>query len=147
MFCINCFHPTTKVTNSRPNKKQAAIWRRRHCPSCNLTFTTNERPIINENRKIRGQGGTASLFNPGRLILSIAAAFTHAPETGKEVAYWLARTVENELATQRETLSADDIAAITHKVLKKFDELAAIQYAAQHQLITFVRRRGRPSVS
>jgi hypothetical protein len=35
-----------------------------------------------------------------------------------------------------------------HAVLKKFDEVAAIQYAAKHQLIVSVatKRRGRPSL-
>lgn len=148
MFCISCFNPTTKVTNSRPSKKQAAIWRRRHCPVCGLTFTTNERPVLGESKLIsEGNGKSKKPFNPGRLTLSIARAFSHSPDTAKEAAYWLAQTVENELSTQRESLSTDDITANTHKVLKNFDELAAFQYAAQHQLITSVRRRGRPSVA
>lgn len=104
--------------------------------------------MLGESRLIRGGDSNGKKpFNPGRLTLSIARAFSHSPDRAKEVAYELAQTVENELSTQRESLSTDDITATTHKTLKNFDELAAIQYAAQHQLITSVRRRGRPSVA
>jgi hypothetical protein len=43
--------------------------------------------------------------------------------------------------------SIDDIAAITHTVLKAYDPMAALQYAAQHRLITTKRRPGRPSTA
>ena len=41
----------------------------------------------------------------------------------------------------------DDIAAITHSTLKAYDPMAALQYAAQHELITMKRRPGRPSTA
>lgn len=146
MFCINCFHPTTTVANSRPHKKQAQIWRRRHCQHCGATFTTYERPSLADNKPISLPNGKTDTFNAGKLILSIAKAFTHAPEEAQTSALWLAQTVEDILSTQRQVITPEDIEAATHHVLKQFDELAAVQYAAQHQLISSVRRRGRPSL-
>jgi transcriptional regulator NrdR family protein len=86
-------------------------------------------------------------FNLGKLIISIANAFTHEPRESTYNALWLAQTVEDTLSTEQETITPEDIAAVTHAVLKRFDALAALQYAAQHRLISSTRqRRGRPSL-
>lgn len=145
MFCINCFHKTTSVANSRPRKKQPQIWRRRYCPNCKKTFTTYERPSLSENKPISLNDGEKDTFNLGKLILSISKAFTHAPQEAEYNALWLAQSIEDTLSTQCQTLTPEDIEATTHAALKRFDELAAVQYAAQHQLISSTRRRGRPS--
>jgi transcriptional regulator NrdR family protein len=145
MFCINCFNSTTAVANSRPNKKQPLVWRRRKCAKCGTIFTTYERPSLAENKPIQLRNGKEETFNLGKLILSISKAFTHAPLEVEYNALWLAQTVEDTLSSQREVITPDDIEATTHAVLRRFDELAAIQYAAQHHLITATRKRGRPS--
>lgn len=135
----------TKVTNSRPRKKQPAIWRRRVCPQCGSYFTTYERPSLADNKVIYLANGHTSTFNLGKLILSIAKAFSHMPQEAEYNALWLAQTVEDTLSTEHTTITAEDIEAVTHTVLKRFDELAAVQYAAQHHLISSTRKRGRPS--
>jgi transcriptional repressor NrdR len=145
MFCINCFHSRTTVTNSRASKKQPQVWRRRQCPKCETIFTTHERPSLSANTPVHLSNGTADVFNSGKLLLSIAKAFTHAPEEAQYNAMWLTQTVEMTLSTQQPHLTPEDIEAAVHQVLKQYDELAAMQYAAQHQLILSTKRRGRPS--
>lgn len=147
MFCVNCFNPITNVVNSRAKKKQPLVWRRRRCGKCNTTFTTHERPSLADNKHVYLISGEAREFNLGKLILSIAKAFAHAPENAQYHAYALAQTVENLLSTQAQVITPGEIAAMTHSVLKRFDELAALQYAATHHLIVSTRRRGRPSTS
>jgi len=146
MFCINCFNSSTKVENSRPGKKHAQVWRRRKCPKCGTHFTTFERPSLADNKRVTLSGGLFDTFNLGKLILSIAKAFTHAPQEAEYNALWLAQTVEEILSTERQTITPEDIEATVHQTLKHFDELAAIQYAAQHHLIFSSRKRGRPSL-
>lgn len=146
MICINCFNTTTSVVNSRAHKKASTTWRRRHCSKCDTTFTTIERPSLNDARKVHYSDGSSRPFSVSKLSLSIAGAFAHNPEKAAYDSLWLAHTVETTLATEHTTISTEDIAAITHQTLKNFDELAALQYAAQHTLITSARRRGRPSV-
>lgn len=144
MFCIHCFHTSTKVTNSRPNKKSPTIWRRRTCTDCQTTFTTYERPSLAENKPIYRPDGTADAFNLGKLIISIASSFSHAPSKAKYDAIWLAQTVEDLLSSQQHTITPEDIAAATHQTLLQFDELAALQYAARYGLITSTTKgRGR----
>lgn len=147
MFCINCFHRTTAVTNSRPHKKTPSVWRRRSCSACGAVFTTIERPSLADNRHVSRADGDRDLFNLGKLIISIASVFTHSPEKASRDALWLAQTVEDTLSTEYAIITTDDIAAVTHQALKRFDELAAIQYAAKYGLIASTRRRGRPSLS
>lgn len=146
MFCINCFHKKTHVTNSRPHKKSPSVWRRRQCPKCSTVFTTTERPSLADNKPISLPDSTDT-FSLSRLTISIASAFTHDAQRARYDALWLAQTVEDILSTEYTVITPEDITAVTHQVLKRFDELAAVQYAARHQLITMTRRRGRPSLS
>jgi transcriptional repressor NrdR len=145
MFCINCFHANTAIVNSRPQKRQPQVWRRRICKNCGVTFTTYERPSLADNTPINLTSGKTDIFNLGKLVISISKAFTHAPTEAAYNALWLAQTVEDMLSTEQRVITPEDIEAATHTVLKRFDELAAVQYAAQHQLISSTRRRGRPS--
>lgn len=147
MICIKCFKKTTSVTNSRPQKKHPLVWRRRKCDHCQAVFTTIERPALTENAPVSLPGNKQESFNPGKLIVSIAGAFTHDPKKAAYDSMWLAQTVEEALSTEYTIITPDDIAAVTHQTLKRFDELAAVQYAAKHRLISAVRRRGRPSLS
>jgi len=148
MICLNCFHEnTTKVTNSRTKKKQPVVWRRRQCTHCGKTFTTYEKPTLADNVTVLRENGNKSAFNLGILIISIAKSFNHAPAEGEKQALWLAETVQDALlGLKRPSLRPQDILTATHAVLGHFDELAAFQYAAQHSLISSVRRRGRPSL-
>lgn len=147
MFCINCFNKKTSVSNSRPHKKSPSVWRRRTCPQCNTVFTTIERPSLADNTKISLTDGSSDTFSLSRLTISIAASFTHSPDKAKYDSLWLAQTIEDTLSTEHNAITPEDIAAVTHQVLRRFDELAAIQYAAKHRLIVTTRRRGRPSLS
>lgn len=145
MFCINCFHKNTRVINSRPHKKQPQVWRRRTCPKCNITFSTRERPSLQDNTPVY-RGSKPEPFNLGKLIISVYKSFTHNQNEASQYALWLAHSTEDILSTQSKLITPEIIEATAHKVLKDFDELAALQYAAQHKLITSTRRRGRPSL-
>lgn len=146
MFCINCHSPSTKVINSRPHKKSPHIWRRRSCARCGTAFTTYERPSLADNKPIRISSGKTEAFNIGHLIISISQSFTHNPNEGQKNALWIAQTVEDKLSMDKTALTTEHIALVTYNTLKQYDELAAVQYAARHQLISSVRRRGRPSL-
>lgn len=151
MICINCFHGKTKVTNSRPHKKQSGTWRRRQCESCRHTFTTYEKPALEESTYVyypAGNSTTKAQFSLSKLTLSIAGSFTHDSQARQLHSLPLAETVEQLLITQTKQPSVDDIAATTHQVLKRFDELAALQYAAAHGMVEVTRSRkpGRPSI-
>lgn len=147
MISINSHTESTKVINSRTHKKKPIVWRRRQGIKSGVVFTTYERPALSENKSVQLPGSKKDTFNLGRLILSIAAAFSHNPHAAKYDSLWLAQSVEDSLSMNPSDLTPHLIASTTHATLRRFDELAAVQYAARHHLITSVRRTGRPSIT
>lgn len=148
MFCINCFNPTTSVKNTRAKKNQPQIWRRRYCPNCKSVFTTYERPSLSDNGTVHRDNKKTEPFNLGKLIISVAAAFSHSTDEAKYQSFWIAQTIEDILSTQYKTITPEVISAVTHQCLKRFDEVAAMQYALKHQMLTSTKRRpGRPALS
>lgn len=162
MICLYCLHTKTCVTNSRPHKKHSQSWRRRQCPECQSVFTTYERPT-SDDVLVHHHDGTTTAFNLGKLMLSIARAAQHNQDQAEYDSLFLAQTIELAVIKQvasthkpttevknkknSPSIQSKDIATTTHDVLKRFDELTAIQYAMQHHLIVSVRRRGRPSTT
>lgn len=137
------------MSNSRPHKKQPQNWRRRTCAACHRTFTTYERPSSDE-LLVRSPEDVTEGFNIGKLIQSIARASQHNKKQAAYDSLHLARTVELALITSASDdfcVTPGQISQQTHEVLKRFDELTAMQYAMQHGLIVSVRRRGRPSTT
>lgn len=149
MICIKCFHEKTHVTNSRQNKKYPTTWRRHICDQCGYSFTTYEKPAI--SLVVISQDGKKNNFSIGKLILSIARSFNHDDRLAASYSYDLANTIQDKLTLlqNEHTISPQYIAKITYSILQNFDQIAALQYAAQHNLITPQRkkRRGRPSFS
>lgn len=146
MICINCFHVKTKVANSRPHKNQPTVWRRRACSNCGIVFTSYERPAL-DDQPILGRDSTSVPFSIGKLVISIGRSFQHDKSSADHHSFPLAQTIETKLLMRQKAISTDDIAAITHETLKQFDPIAAMQYAARHDLVTLKRRPGRPSTS
>lgn len=146
MICLKCFHDKTRIVNSRQNKKYPTTWRRHVCTRCGHFFTTYEKPVI--HLPILSKDNNINNFSIGKLIISIARSFNHDKKAADFYSYDLANTVQDKLLLlqNKHTISTQDIAKITHSALQSFDQIAALQYAAQHNLITSQRkRRGRPS--
>ncbi len=143
MICINCFHDKTTTKNSRKHTKHPSVWRRRSCPECGAVFTTYERATL-DGRMVLTHDGSTTPFNLGKLIISISRSFQHNKHTAAHDSYFLAQTAQEQIIKQGKPLSTQIIAQITHMILQRYDPVAALQYAAQHRLITS-RRRGRPS--
>lgn len=137
MICIKCSTTDTHVTNSRPRKKTPSVWRRRKCTACGNVFTTVELPDYS-SIQIMARDGAKEPYNLGRLIISIASAFGHAPTTGAAVAYDLAITVTQQIISSPEAFTAlksKNIAIVTYKTLARYDAKAALQYGITHDLI------------
>ena len=149
MICIKCFHGKTHVTNSRQNKRYPTTWRRHMCDQCGYSFTTYEKPVI--SLVVISQDGEKNNFSIGKLILSIARSFNHNEKLAGSYSYDLANTIQDKLIhlQNKPAISSQYIAEIVHSTLQNFDQIAALQYAAQHNLIVSQRKRyrGRPSFS
>lgn len=148
MICINCNEPSTSVTNSRPHKKQASVWRRRRCDACGHTFTTSEAPLTGDSLEIIYADGSTKPFSLPRLSLSLAGTLLHQKDSAADNAYWLGETVYQlfmKRGNGNQAIPIHECIATTHEVLERFDALAGLQYATRHQLITNTRKTpGRP---
>lgn len=145
MICIYCLNKKTSTPNSRPHKKNSLVWRRRHCTSCGCTFTTYERPSL-EDVTIFNNEQRPEHFSIGRLTVSIYRALSG--EKAADTSYELAKTVETNLIRRYDLttpITSSAIADETYSTLRRYDELSGLQYGARHGLIASIRRRGRPS--
>lgn len=134
MVCLYCGHDT-QVTNSRLQKRNNHIWRRRTCSACGGIFTTSEQPVLETTLLVtRTQtGGKATAFNRDKLFITIYESCRHRPNSVQDAAYVTDAVIGHILGSQTDgAIDRDDIVRITNKTLKRLDAVAAIMYAAYH---------------
>lgn len=132
MVCLYC-KSSTSVTNSRPQKRLNQVWRRRVCSECGAIFSTTEAvnyttAVITQNHE-----GKLTPFQKERLFLSILKTCEHRKDALND-AIALTETVLTKIMenTPSASISLGLIATATHSVLKNFDSLSSVQYAALH---------------
>ncbi len=133
MICMFC-DGDTAVINSRLQKRENSVWRRRKCQSCGTVFTTIEEADLSYSIRVASEGQTEALtpFSKPKLHMSIYECCKHLkePENTSEA---LTRTVISRLLRKKSALiNTHDIKQITFEVLHRFDTAAGVQYAAFH---------------
>lgn len=132
MVCMYCTG-TTQVVNSRHQKQQNAVWRRRRCISCNAVFTTHEAPYYPASLALQMPDGTLRPFKKERLFLSILHSCQHRPTALDDAIALTDTTTKQLLATIAfGKTEAATLVKLTHNILQNFDHAAAVQYAAYH---------------
>jgi len=133
MVCIYC-GGSTKVTNSRPQKRLRQTWRRRACTRCGAVFTTNEAVDLATSLIVRRLDGKMSHFSRDKLFISVFRAVGHRNQPTADASALTATIIAKLLhGTQTASVSTVDIIDTALQVLKRFDSAAAVQYAAYHQ--------------
>lgn len=136
MVCLFCRHASTAVVNSRSNRQQPRVWRRRVCPQCGGTVTTYERIANKELPLVQAAMGSSRLSLP-RLMLSIHRELPARDNRSADDAWALAETVVDKLLqTPTDPLQATRIAALTYETLHAFDQTAGLRYGLSHRLVT-----------
>jgi transcriptional repressor NrdR len=132
MVCIQC-GSDTKVTNSRPQKRQNKVWRRRECLQCGAIFTTEESAAYQAAWAVKNTKGRLTPFQRDKLWLSLHKSLGHRP-TAIQDAGALTDTVIRKLATQITAglIERTQIVATVQVVLNRFDKAASTYYAAFH---------------
>ena len=131
MVCIYCGN-ATHVTNSRLQRKQNAVWRRRTCDACSATVTTTEKLELG-SAIIVTKGKRHEAFSRDKLFISILDSLKHR-KTAIADASALTDTVITRLypLITDASLMRDDIAQQSQKVLQNFDKAGAVHYTAFH---------------
>ena len=129
MECIYC-GKKTKVTNSRPQKKDHQTWRRRECLSCHATVTSVEGLDLRGSLRAEKRNGQIEPFERDKLYISIYNAINHLPDAAV-IASHLTATVLRHLLDVKPldpVISTRIIAEQSAKVLRRYNAASAVRY-------------------
>jgi transcriptional regulator NrdR family protein len=134
MVCIYC-GAATQVTNSRLQKRNNQVWRRRACTACYNTFTTHEKADLSTSLAVQYSIRDIRPFSRDTLYISLYESCKHRPAAITD-ADGLTQTVIALLRPHiaGATVHRDVIVTTATAVLKRFDATAAAVYAAFHKL-------------
>lgn len=134
MICIYCRHPTS-VVNSRHNRRDNKVWRRRRCETCGAVFTSIERPEYASSFVVQKSNSQLTSFVRDKLFVSIFKSCGHRPDPITD-AMALTDTVLSKIpdVAKDGLIPASKLTALTLSTLKRFDTAAAVQYEAFHPL-------------
>ena len=133
MKCIYCGSDTS-VSNSRHQKRNNHVWRRRNCTDCGAVFTSSESADFFKSLSVK-HTGKLQPFSRDKLFLSIYDSLKHRKSPIND-ATWLTDTVIGLMypVIISATVDSQEITKCAVKVLKRFDKVAMTHYSAFHPL-------------
>jgi transcriptional repressor NrdR len=137
MICVFC-GGETDVTNSRPSKKSASVWRRRVCVGCRKVFSTREKPDLSLSVRVKKKAKQEEPFSEDKLLMSVHRCLSHRKDA-LEASRALSDTITSLLlpSARNGLIQRQEIAKITYGVLSRFDKVAAVFYRSHHSDIRF----------
>lgn len=132
MVCIYCGGKLS-VKNSRSQKLRNQTWRRRKCKDCQALFTSIEFIDLGGAISVKRTTDELQAFSRNKLFVSIYDSCRHRSHAAED-ADSLTDTIIAQLLKELHSslLSVETIIDTTTAVLRRFDEAAAVQYAAFH---------------
>jgi len=133
MVCIYCAGPT-QVINTRHQARQNNIWRRRQCLTCRAIFTSHELADLSTAVVVSSSGYPSKLapFCREKLFVSLFQACGHRPQPLADAVALTQTVVAKIPISEKGVVLVDDLVHTAHKVLDRFDKVAATHYAAYH---------------
>ncbi len=136
MECPYCHKPVTVVTNSRPTKENAQIWRRRRCVNCKAVFTTHEVIDLSHLVVIK-KSGQPEMYNHMKLYTGIyRATISKTNNRAKKVDRTTLEVERELLFLKRKRINSEDIGDIVLNKLKKVDTGMFLRFLAYSKDIT-----------
>lgn len=133
MVCLQC-GSETRVTNSRLQKRNNSVWRRRQCQNCGAIISTQESPLYDNSWRVLSHKGRLQPFSRDKLLISLHESLKHRKTAYKD-AGGLVETVVVKLGAHVRGGSLDrrQIIHTVQVALNRFDKAASVHYAAHHQ--------------
>jgi len=132
MRCPFCGHDDTQVKDSRPTDDNAAIRRRRSCPSCGSRFTTFERVQLRELVVVKKDGAKES-FDRDKLAKSIAIAVRKRPVDADRVER-IINSIQRRLESSGESeIPSTMIGEMVMESLANLDQVAYVRFASVYR--------------
>jgi len=132
MRCPFCGHDDTQVKDSRPTEDNAAIRRRRFCPSCGSRFTTFERVHLRDLTVVKKNGQRVA-FDRDKLTRSILIATRKRqidPERVERIVTGIQRRLESSGETDIPTAA---IGEMVMDALAGLDPVAYVRFASVYK--------------
>ncbi len=132
MRCPFCSYDDTQVKDSRPSEDNAAIRRRRYCPSCGSRFTTFERVQLRELTVVK-KNGSRSVFDRDKLARSIQIAVRKRPVDPDRVER-IINGIQRRLESSGETeIQSASIGEMVMEALGALDQVAYVRFASVYK--------------
>ncbi len=132
MKCPYCYHPESKVVDSRPANEGASIRRRRECLHCHKRFTTYETmerlPLV-----VVKKTGLRQAFDRNKLVNSMLRACekrTVSLSAIEAAADEIEQELQNELGGE---ISSERVGELAMEKLKDLDEVAYVRFASVYR--------------
>jgi len=132
MVCVHC-GGSTRVINSRLQKRNNHVWRRRQCRQCKLVFSTEEAAQYGNIWLVMDSSGNYSPFSSNKLLLSLYRSCEHRVSALND-AVALSETVVRKLQPKfiDGRINSQVIAQVSQVALNRFDRAASVHYGARH---------------
>lgn len=131
MKCPICYHPDTKVLDSRVATDGLSIRRRRECLKCAFRFSTYEELEILDVSLVK-RDGRREAYSRDKLISGLKKASEKriSDDKFKKLIHMIERDIQ---ALKINEVSSQDVGRIVMKNLKKVDQIAYIRYASVYE--------------
>jgi transcriptional repressor NrdR len=138
MKCPICYHPDTKVLDSRVATDGLSIRRRRECLKCSFRFSTYEELEILDVSVVKRDGRRES-YSRDKLIsgLKKAAEKRINDDKFKKLVHLIERDIQ---ALKKTEVTSQEIGKIVMKSLKRVDQIAYIRYASVYEQFKDVKQ-------
>lgn len=133
MVCVHCAG-ATRVINSRLQKRNNHVWRRRQCQLCDLVFSTTEVVQYENVWLVMDSSGNYNSFSSNKLLLSLYISCQHRLTALNDAAS-LTDTVIKKLQPKFKDglINSQTIAQVSQVALNRFDQAASVHYGANHR--------------
>lgn len=132
MRCPFCGHNDTQVKDSRPTEDNAAIRRRRFCPSCGARFTTFERVQLRELTVLKKSGKRAP-FERDKLDRSIQVSLRKRPVDQDRVERMVTGIVRRLESMGESEIPSSVIGEMVMDSLGNLDPVAYVRFASVYK--------------
>ncbi|RMD59001.1 transcriptional repressor NrdR [Candidatus Parcubacteria bacterium] len=132
MKCPICYHPDTKVVDSRSATDGLCVRRRRECLKCRFRFSTYEEMEILDLIVVK-QNGKREVYSRDKLMAGLKKALEKRPITNdefKRLIHWIERDLQK---LRKSEITSKQIGQIVMKHLKKVDQVGYIRFASVYE--------------
>ncbi|MGQ0662607.1 MAG: transcriptional regulator NrdR [Pseudomonadota bacterium] len=133
MRCPFCSHDDTQVKDSRPTEDNAAIRRRRFCPSCGSRFTTFERVQLRDLVVLKKNKAKKEIFDRDKVARSIYIAVRKRPVEPERVERIVNGIVRRLESLGESEISSNVIGEMVMDALSTLDPVAYVRFASVYR--------------